>query len=213
MTLLHQLIEWISNNAIGLITSYGVLGIFIGMLLESACIPIPSEVIMLFGGFFIQEGAFNYFEVVSAGVLGNLVGSILIYWVGATGARTLIEKYGKYVWIQAEHIKKAEHWFNRYGEYAAFFGRNLPIIRTFISLPAGIAKMNFSRFVLFTFLGCLPWNLVLTYLGYKLGENWNRVEPYIRPFSYGIALILVVLLCRHVYKLVRNHKRNFGTGQ
>lgn len=204
---MHQLIEWISTNAIALVASYGVLGIFIGMLFESACIPIPSEVIMLFGGFFIQKGAFNYFEVVGAGVLGNLVGSILIYWVGATGARTMIERYGKYVWILPEHIEKAETWFIRYDEYAAFLGRNLPVIRTFISLPAGIAKMNFTRFVLFTFLGCLPWNLALTYLGYKLGENWNHVEPYIRPFSYGIALILIVLVGRHVYKLARNHSQ------
>lgn len=202
---MHQMIEWISANTTALVASYGVLGIFIGMLLESACIPIPSEVIMLFGGFFVQKGSFNYFEVVSAGVLGNLVGSILIYWLGATSARTIIEKYGKYVWVRPEHINKAEKWFIRYGEYAAFFGRNLPLIRTFISLPAGIARMNFTRFVLFTFLGCLPWNMALTYFGYKLGQNWNQVESYIRPFSYGIALILVVLFVRHFYKIVRNH--------
>lgn len=198
---MHQIIDWITTHATSLIESYGIFGIFIGMLLESACIPIPSEVIMLFGGFYIQQGSFSYFEVVSAGVIGNVVGSMLIYWIGATGGRALLMKYGKYVWIKPEHVNKAEAWFSRYGEWAAFFGRNLPLIRTFISLPAGIARMKFSRFVLFTFLGCLPWNMLLTYLGFKLGENWQQVEPYIRPVSYVMLAAIMIFIVRHIYML------------
>nr|WP_244163314.1 DedA family protein [Paenibacillus pectinilyticus] len=204
---MHQLIDWISSSATSLIATYGVLGIFIGMVLESACIPIPSEVIMLFGGFFVQKGSFSYFEVVSAGVLGNLIGSVLIYWIGATGARTLLVKYGKYVWIKTEHMDKAEQWFRRYGEWAAFFGRNLPLIRTFISLPAGIARMNFPRFLLFTFLGCLPWNMAMTYLGFKLGENWQEVEPYVRPISYLMLAVIVIFIGRHIYRLTFKSSR------
>ncbi|OCT12275.1 alkaline phosphatase [Paenibacillus pectinilyticus] len=207
MAVLHQLIDWISSSATSLIATYGVLGIFIGMVLESACIPIPSEVIMLFGGFFVQKGSFSYFEVVSAGVLGNLIGSVLIYWIGATGARTLLVKYGKYVWIKTEHMDKAEQWFRRYGEWAAFFGRNLPLIRTFISLPAGIARMNFPRFLLFTFLGCLPWNMAMTYLGFKLGENWQEVEPYVRPISYLMLAVIVIFIGRHIYRLTFKSSR------
>lgn len=205
---MHQILDWISTHTESLIVSYGVIGIFIGMLLESACIPIPSEVIMLFGGFFVQKGSFSYMEVVSAGVLGNLVGSVLIYWVGATGARALLVKYGNFVWIKPEHIDKAEQWFSRYGEWTAFFGRNLPLIRTFISLPAGIAKMNFTRFLLFTFLGCLPWNMLLTYLGFKLGENWQEVEPYVRPISYVMLAVIVIFVVRHIYMLSFKFKKS-----
>jgi membrane protein DedA with SNARE-associated domain len=201
--MLHHVVELISQIATSLIDQLGIFGIFIGMVIESACIPLPSEVIMLTGGFFVAKGTFSFWEVVAAGVIGNLVGSIIIYWVGANGARTLLEKYGKYVFLNLKHLEKAEAWFAKYGEWAAFIGRNLPFIRTFISLPAGIARMNFFRFCLFTFLGCLPWNIALTYMGYSLGANWTKVEAYMRPVSYGILVIVILIALRFLYTSIR----------
>jgi membrane protein DedA with SNARE-associated domain len=211
--MLHRLVELISLIATYLIDQLGITGIFLGMVLESACIPLPSEVIMLTGGFFVAKGMFTFGEIVAAGVLGNLVGSILIYWVGAKGARTLLEKYGKYVFLNLKHLEKSEAWFTKYGEWATFIGRNLPFIRTFISLPAGIARMNFGRFCLFTFLGCLPWNIALTYMGYSLGANWTKVEAYVRPVSYGILLIIILLALRFLYTAFREKRASKGDGK
>ncbi|MGZ4112129.1 MAG: DedA family protein [Tumebacillaceae bacterium] len=202
--MLHHLLEWLSAVATGLIETLGHWGVFLAMIIESACIPLPSEVVMLFGGFKAAEGVLVFWLVVTAGVLGNLVGSIITYWIGASGGRQFLMKYGKYLLINEKHIHKAENWFGRYGEWAAFFGRNLPVIRTFISLPAGIARMNFGKFVIFTFVGCIPWNFALTWLGFKLGANWGTVEPYIKPFTYGIAAVIVVLVLWFLQKSFRS---------
>lgn len=206
--MLHQLIEWLSSIATGLIETFGHWGVFIGMAIESACIPLPSEVIMLFGGFKAEEGLLSFWPVVWAGVFGNLFGSVVTYWIGANGGRQFLIKYGKYVLIKEKHIHDADRWFAKYGDWAAFFGRNLPVIRTFISLPAGIARMNFWKFTLFTFVGCIPWNWALTYLGFKLGANWASVEPYIKPFSYGILGLLIVLGCWFLFKSYRSRFAN-----
>jgi membrane protein DedA with SNARE-associated domain len=183
------------------------MGIFIGMVLESACIPLPSEVIMLTGGFFVAKGTFSFWGVVAAGVIGNFIGSIIIYWIGAKGARSLLEAYGKYIFLNHKHLEKAEVWFAKYGEWAAFFGRNLPFIRTFISLPAGIARMNFTKFCLFTLLGCLPWNIALTYLGYSLGANWTKVESYVRPVSYVVLVIILLIIARFLFKSILEKRK------
>jgi membrane protein DedA with SNARE-associated domain len=201
--MLHHLLEWLSAIATGLIETLGHWGVFLGMIIESACIPLPSEVIMLFGGFKAEEGLLTFWGVVWAGVLGNVVGSILTYYIGAYGGRQFLQKYGKYVLINEKHIDTADRWFAKYGDWAAFFGRNLPVIRTFISLPCGIARMNFWKFLIFTFVGCLPWNYALTYLGFKLGSNWATVEPYIKPFSYGILGMLILLVIWFILKNLR----------
>jgi membrane protein DedA with SNARE-associated domain len=203
----HRLIEFISLIATYLIDQFGLMGIFIGMVLESACIPLPSEVIMLTGGFFVAKGTFSFWGVVAAGVIGNFIGSVIIYWIGAKGARSLLEAYGKYIFLNHKHLVKAEVWFAKYGEWAAFFGRNLPFIRTFISLPAGIARMNFTRFCLFTLLGCLPWNIALTYLGYSLGANWTKVESYVRPVSYAVLVIILVIIARFLFKAILDKRK------
>jgi len=201
--MIHRFIDFISFIATYLIDHFGILGIFIGMVLESACIPLPSEVIMLTGGFFVEKGMFNFWEVAFTGVIGNLVGSIIIYWIGAKGARSILEKYGKYIFLNEKHLSQAENWFAKYGEWTVFFARNLPFIRTFISLPAGIAKMNFKKFFFFTLLGCIPWNIGLTYLGYTLGSHWNLVETYLKPLSYLIMALIVLWIVRFVYKVTR----------
>lgn len=205
--MLHSLLEWLTGIATGMIDTLGHWGVFLGMVIESACIPLPSEVIMLFGGFKAEEGVLSFWPVVWAGVFGNLVGSVLTYWIGANGGRQLLTRYGKYVLINEKHIDTADRWFARYGDWAAFFGRNLPVIRTFISLPAGIARMNFWKFTIYTFVGCIPWNLALTWAGFKLGANWAAVEPYIKPFSYGIAAVIVLLV---LWFLFKNIKRRFA---
>jgi membrane protein DedA with SNARE-associated domain len=203
----HRLIEFISLIATYLIDQFGLMGIFIGMVLESACIPLPSEVIMLTGGFFVAKGTFSFWSVVAAGVIGNFIGSIIVYWIGAKGARSLLESYGKYIFLNHKHLQNAEVWFAKYGEWAAFFGRNLPFIRTFISLPAGIARMNFTKFCLFTLLGCLPWNIALTYLGYSLGANWTKVESYVRPVSYAVLVIILLIIVRFLFKAILEKRK------
>lgn len=205
--MLHAVIEAISSAATYLINAFGIMGIFVGMIIESACIPLPSEVIMLTGGFFVQQGTFSFWEVVAAGVIGNVVGSIVTFRIGASGARPLLEKYGKYILLNPKHIELADRWFAKHGEWAAFIGRNLPVIRTFISLPAGISRMNFAKFCVYTFLGCIPWNMALTYLGYQLGQNWRIVETYTRPVTYVIAALIMIAVIRFVYKAAGSSKR------
>lgn len=200
---MQNIIEYISNIGVQLVDAIGLYGIFIGMLLESACIPIPSEVIMLSGGLAAASGSMSWQEVAIAGVLGNVAGSVFAYYVGVLGGRKLLNRYGKYVLFRSSHLDQAERWFERYGKGSVFFTRNLPFIRTFISLPAGIAKMKFSTFILYTFLGCIPWNMALAYAGYKWGANANRLESYMHPISYAIAALLAGLL---VYWLFRKKR-------
>lgn len=168
------------------------------MVLESACVPIPSEVTMLFGGalvtasFLAPDQQLNLWLVALVGTGGNLVGSWLAYWAGYVGGRPLIDRYGRYLLIRPHEVDRAHAWFERYGELAVFGGRLLPVVRTFISLPAGVVRMRFWRFTLYTILGCLPWCLLLTWLGYLLGERWETVERVIQPFAWGIAVAIVV---------------------
>lgn len=179
------------------------------MLLESACIPIPSEVTMLFGGalvtapFLAPEQQLEFWLVVLAGTLGNLVGSWLAYWAGYSGGRPLIDRWGRYLLIRPHEVDRAHEWFERRGQAAVFFGRLLPVIRTFISLPAGVVRMNVWRFTLYTVLGCLPWVLALTWIGALLGERWDRAEAIIRPFAWAIAIALVLAVAWFVWHRIR----------
>lgn len=160
------------------VADYGYLAIFLLMLAESACIPFPSEVTMLVGGWYAADGTLDFFWVGAAGVMGNLVGSWIAYAAGRYYGRGLLDRYGKYVLIRSHDIDKAEIWWDRYGEAATFFSRLLPVIRTFISLPAGIAKMPFGKFSLYTFLGVIPWTYALAWLGVIVQDNWHRVLGY-----------------------------------
>ena len=157
------------------VVEYGYVAIFLLMLAESACIPFPSEATMLVGGWYAGDGELSFFWVGVAGVLGNLVGSWIAYAVGRTTGRELLDRYGRYVLIRSHDIDRAEAWWEDHGDAATFFSRLLPVIRTFISLPAGIARMPFGKFTLYTFLGVIPWTYALTYLGVVVGANWERV--------------------------------------
>ncbi len=173
---------------------HGYIAVFVLMLLESACIPIPSEVTMLFGGYLATADApgaqLSLVAVALAGTVGNLVGSWLAYWVGYKTGRAPLERWGKYVLIRTHDIDKAEVWFAKHGEAAVFFSRMLPVVRTFISLPAGMAKMPFTRFTVYTFLGCLPWVFALTIAGYYLGEKWHSIVGSFTIASVVIAAVL-----------------------
>jgi membrane protein DedA with SNARE-associated domain len=186
------------------VTDYGYIAIFLLMLAESACIPFPSEVTMLVGGWYAATGDLNFFWVGAVGVLGNLVGSWIAYGVGRTMGRGVLDRYGRYVLIRSHDIDKAEVWWERYGEAATFFSRLLPVIRTFISLPAGIAKMPFSKFTLYTFLGVIPWTFALTYLGVVVEDNWDRVLGY---FDVPTLIIGSLILIAAGYWYYRRRKQ------
>ncbi len=196
-----------------LIAQYGYLAIFVLMVLESACVPIPSEVTMLFGGalvtatFLAPDQQLELWAVVAAGTVGNLVGSWLAYWAGYKGGRPLIDRWGRYLLIRPHEVDRAHEWFERYGEFATFGGRLLPVIRTFISLPAGVVRMPFWRFTFYTVIGCLPWCLLLAWLGARLGERWEEVEHLLRPFAWIIVALLVLGAAWFVRHRLRAIKR------
>jgi membrane protein DedA with SNARE-associated domain len=210
-------LESITHFITDTVAQYGYVAIFVLMLLESACIPIPSEVTMLFGGalanaaFFTAVGStaepLNFWLVGLVGTLGNLVGSWLAYWVGYVGGRPLIHRWGRYVLLSEKDVDRAHVWFERRGEAAVFFSRLLPVVRTFISLPAGVARMPFWKFTLYTFLGCLPWTFALAGLGYALGENWDTVEKYLRPISIIVVVLIVAGIVWWVRRRILERRR------
>ena len=186
------------------VTDYGYIAIFLLMLAESACIPFPSEVTMLVGGWYAADGNLDFFWVGAAGVVGNLVGSWLAYGLGRWRGRELLDRYGKYVLIRGHDVDKAEVWWEKHGEAATFFSRLLPVIRTFISVPAGIAKMPFGKFTVYTFLGVIPWTYALTYLGVVVGDNWEQILDY---FNIPTLIIGGLLLVTAVVWYLRRRKK------
>lgn len=184
---------------------YGYVAIFVLMVAESACIPIPSEVTMLFGGA-LANATFvgslggqaaeplNFWLVAVVGTVANVVGSWIAYAVGRAGGRALIERWGRYVFLREHELDRAHAWFAQHGEAAVFVSRLLPVVRTFISLPAGVAQMPLGRFTAYTLLGCLPWMFALSALGYALGNQWEIVERYLRPIGIAIALALAAFI-------------------
>ena len=192
--------EAISDGLRHLVTDYGYVGIFLLMLASAACIPIPSEITLLVGGWYAGDGRLDFFWVGTIALLGTLVGSAIAYVLGRTGGRALLERYGKYVFMREHEIDRAEAWWERHGEAATFLGRMLPIVRTFISLPAGIAEMPIAKFFLYTLLGSAVWSYGLTYIGLLVGSNWERVSSYMRIPTILIGIALIVLGARWVAK-------------
>ncbi|MBI6873122.1 DedA family protein [Clostridium aciditolerans] len=185
------MIESLINVVILVLDKLGYLGIFFGMALESACIPIPSEAILPFGGYLSYTGRLNLFWMIMMGTLGGTVGSIGAYYLGKYGGRPLVEKYADKLRLSKSKIEKSDEYFNKYGEKIVFYSRLLPIIRTFISLPAGISKMDFKKFTIYTFLGSLIWSIVLGYAGYKMGENWVAIRPWFHIADIVVAIAIV----------------------
>jgi membrane protein DedA with SNARE-associated domain len=193
------------------ISSYGYLAVFILMLAESACIPVPSELTMPFAGA-LAAGAvagahLNLVLVIVTGVAGNVAGSYLAWGIGAYGGRAAWHRWGRYVLLRDDDIDRAERWFTRHGTKAVFFGRLLPVVRTFISLPAGLARMPAARFGSYTLLGCIPWTAALAWAGYAVGRNWGNVASALHGPSYALAALLVVLVIAAFVMLWRRRRR------
>ena len=200
------MLEWIEHLITDYLGAYGYQAVFVLMVLESACIPIPSEVTMVFGGFLVSRGELDFFWVAMLGTIANVVGSWIAYWVGLRGGRPLIERWGKYIFLREHELDRAEAWFARRGDMAVFVSRLLPVVRTFISLPAGVARMPFGKFTLYTFLGCLPWTFALTWAGLILGDNWETVLRYGEPISWAIAIAGVAFIAWWLVKRARAKK-------
>lgn len=189
-TLSDKIVEPVVEVATEFIGSAGVVAVFLLMTLESACIPIPSEAIMLFAGFAGSKGELTLFGVVAAGVLGNLAGSWISYAVGYYGRLDMLER-NRLIHVNPRHLKRADDWFARYGAATVFFSRMLPLVRTFISLPAGVARMPFWRFTAYTLGGCIPWVLALALLGKSVGANWEHWRHNLGYLDYAVAAAII----------------------
>jgi membrane protein DedA with SNARE-associated domain len=191
------------------VAQYGYVAVFGLMLIQAICVPIPSEVTLLFGGaltsssFAAPGQELNLLLVGLAGTAGNVAGSLLAYWVGYAGGRPLVDRWGRYVLLTPHEIDRAHAWFERHGEAAVFFARLLPVVRTFISLPAGVARMNLLRFTIYTVLGCAIWSFAFAVAGYRLGQSWDRIEAVVRPFSLVLAVAFLAAVVWWVASRVR----------
>jgi len=206
-----RIIEILSGFIVAVISALGYSGVVLLMAIESACIPLPSEVIMPFSGYLIYTGRFNIWWVAVAGALGCVLGSLIAYWVGMYGGRPLIEKYGRFVLISHRDLDLADRWFAHYGEVIVFASRLLPVIRTFIAFPAGVARMNLPRFIIYTFLGSFPWCLGLAYVGQKLGEQWDKndtLKSWFHRFDFVIVIIGVLAVAWWVRRHLREARRH-----
>ncbi|MHB1390565.1 MAG: DedA family protein [Thermoleophilia bacterium] len=203
-----SLIESLAGIVTGIIETLSYAGVFLAMAIESACIPLPSEIIMPFSGFLVFKGEMNLILVGVVGALGNLSGSLLAYWVGAVGGRPLVEKYGKYLLLSHHDLDLADRWFARYGKGTVFFTRMMPVVRTFISFPAGVSRMNLGAFSLYTFMGALPWSIGLAYVGMKMGENWDTLGGYFHKADLLIGVMLIAGGTWYVKRHLRNLKKD-----
>lgn len=206
------MIDAIGREITNSIATLGYPAIFVLMTLESALIPIPSEITMPFAGFLVGLGKLNFWIVVFIGALANLTGSLGAYALGFWGqekfVKSLIKKYGKYLLITYDEVETAERWFRKRGELIAFGSRLLPVVRTFISLPAGFSQMNVVKFSIYSFAGALIWTMFLTYLGVILGENWNALEAYFRKFDIAIIIGSIVLVGIYIWYKIKKIKKN-----
>jgi membrane protein DedA with SNARE-associated domain len=205
--MIARIIEVLSGFIVAVISAMGYGGVCLLMAIESACIPLPSEIIMPFAGYLVSRGEMNIWGVGIAGAVGCVLGSLVAYWVGMYGGRPLIEKYGRYVLISRQDLELADRWFGRYGEVIIFTSRLLPAIRTFIAFPAGVARMNLPRFVLYTFAGSLPWCLGLAYVGQKLGEKWNKDET-LKTLFHRFDFVIGIIGLLAVIWWIRRHLKH-----
>jgi membrane protein DedA with SNARE-associated domain len=201
---MENILVSITNFIIHVISTAGYSGVAFLMAIESAAIPLPSEVIMPFSGFLVAAGRFTLFGIALAGAIGSVLGSWMIYWIGKYGGRPLVLRYGKYILISQHDVEIADNFFARFGIWATFLGRVLPVVRTYISIPAGISKVKFGRFTLATFLGSFIWSYFLGWIGFKLGENWESLHGYFRGADVVIVIVIVIVAAWWV----RRHWKN-----
>ena len=204
MLVLASITDKLAEFATNVVGDLGLPGIFLLMMLESACIPIPSEATMLFAGFNVHNGEYSLFAVTAVGVAANVVGSWVAYAVGYYGRLEVLERHGPKLHIKPSHLELAERWFDRWGAPAVFFSRMLPIVRTFISLPAGVARMPFWRFTTLTLLGCIPWVFMLAFVGKQAADRWTSWRNSLHYVDYAVAALIVIGI---VYLVVRRRRR------
>lgn len=206
------ILEFLASIVIFIISTLGYAGIVLAMAIESACIPLPSEIIMPFSGFLVYKGVFNFWLVALAGGFGCLVGSLVAYyighWKGEEWVRWLIRKYGKYILVFEYELDEAIHWFKKYGSAIAFTSRLLPVVRTFISLPAGISGMNVRKFAIYTFIGSVIWSAVLAYIGQKMGQNWDTLGSYFHKFDAIIFVAFASMGAFYIYHKLKKHRKH-----
>lgn len=205
--MIEKIISLLAGFIISVISRLGYSGLVLLMAIESACIPLPSEIIMPFSGYLVYMGAFNLWWAAFAGALGCVLGSIVAYYAGAWGGRPFIEKYGRYFLICHHDLDLADRWFTRHGDITIFIGRLLPVIRTFIAFPAGVSRMNLWRFNVYTFVGSYIWCLALAWIGMKLGENWNTLGGYFHRFDIVIGVLLALGLIWYVRRHLKAIRR------
>lgn len=186
--------EQISQTFLAFIDQYGYVAVAVLMAMENACIPIPSELILGFAGYLIFDERMTFTGAMIAGMIGGMAGSIFAYIVGKKGGRPFVDKYGKYFLIKKSHVDLAQRWFDKYGIRAVFFSRMLPVVRTFISLPAGFASVDFIKFLFFTFAGSLPWTALILFAGMMLGENWKDLLELGHEFSIAFIIVSVIIV-------------------
>ncbi|MFA5133796.1 MAG: DedA family protein [Patescibacteria group bacterium] len=206
--MITDLINFLANTVVWAIGITGYFGVFGLMFVESCGIPMPSEVIMPFSGFLVVSGELGFWQIVILGTLGNLGGSLLAYWIGKKGGRPVFEKYGKYFLISGHDLDLADRWFIKYGEATVFFGRLLPVIRTYISFPAGIAKMDVKRFSFYTAAGALPWSFLFAWLGVKMGSHWELIREKLHNFDLAMAAAVVILVILYIWRHLKIRKNS-----
>ncbi|HJW20155.1 MAG TPA: DedA family protein [Candidatus Nitrosotalea sp.] len=199
-----DIINNLANFVIQTISNTGYIGIFFLMVAESSLIPIPSEIIMPFSGYLASTGKLNPVLIILAGSIGNLVGSLVAYFIGVKLGREFIVKYGKYVLLKKSHLEWTESYFKKYGDRSTFVSRLLPVIRTYISLPAGVAKMNLKKFSIYTFAGSIIWSTMLTYVGTTLGDQWTKIRHYSDYIDgaviVGLVIIIIIIAKKRIAK-------------
>ncbi|MBS3174815.1 DedA family protein [Candidatus Woesearchaeota archaeon] len=198
--ILEYLTIWITT----IIAATGYFGIFLFMVAESMVLPVPSEAIMPFAGFLIAENKFSFFIVFIASSLGSVVGSLISYYIGSVGSKTIIPKYGKYFLLNNKDLEWTENWFKKNGQKTIFISRFIPVIRHIISIPAGMAKMDLKKFIIYTFIGASIWNMALAYAGYALKQKWYLLHEYSRELDIIIIILLVLVIIFHVYRHIKH---------
>lgn len=205
--MLEKIIAALGGFIIAVISSTGYLGVVLLMAIESACIPLPSEIIMPFAGYLVFKGTLTLLLVATAGALGCNLGSVIAYEIGYYGGRPLVERYGSYILLSRHDMEMADRFFASFGSAAVFIGRLLPVIRTFIALPAGVARMPRLRFHIYTFVGSWPWCFALTWVGMKLGEKWNT-DPRLKYWLHRLDAVILLLLLVGLTWFIRSHWKN-----
>lgn len=205
--MIEKIITVLAGFVIATISNLGYGGIVLLMAIESACIPLPSEIIMPFAGYLVFKGEMQLWAVALAGAVGCVLGSFVAYYAGAWGGRPFVEKYGKYILVSHHDLAMADRWFQRHGDITIFVGRLLPVIRTFIAFPAGISRMAMGRFVIYTFVGSYIWCWGLAWVGLTLGQNWNTLGVYFHRFDAVIGVILLIGVIWYVRRHLNHMKR------